>query len=444
MAKFALGQAVPRAEDPALVKGGGRYADDVRLPGEAHAFVLRSPHAHARLRQLDVAAARRAPGVLAVLTGADVRADGLGDIPCLVPVTNVDGSPRGETPRPLLALDRVRHVGDPVALVVADSAARAKDAAELIEADFEPLPAVADTHAATKSGAPQVWPDVKNNVCFDLALGDRAAVDAAFARAQHVTRLALVNNRLVANPLEPRAAVADYDPATDRSTLYTPTQGPHLIRGQIAGQILKLDPQKLRVVSGNVGGGFGMKIFLHPEQPLVVWASRKLKRPVRWTGERSETFLADVQGRDNYSIAELALDHAARFLALRATTYANMGAYLSNFGPFIPQLALHVLSSVYRIPAISLAVKGVLTNTVPVDAYRGAGRPEGIYLIERIVDVAARELGLAPDEIRRRNFIDRFPYRTPVESEYDSGDFPGIMARAMEQADWAGFAARRA
>ena len=443
MAKFALGQAVSRAEDLTLVKGAGRYADDVRLPNEAYAFVLRSPHAHAALRRLDASAARRAPGVLAVLTGADARADGLGDIPCLVPVTNVDGSPRGETPRPLLAIDRVRHVGDPVALVVADSLEHAKDAAELIEADYEPLPAVADTYAATKPGAPRVWADVGNNVCFDVALGDRAAVDAAFARAKHVTRLELVNNRLVANPLEPRAAVADYDPATGRSTLYTPTQGPHLIRNQIAGQILKLDPRELRVVSGNVGGGFGMKIFLHPEQPLVVWASRKLKRPVRWTGERSETFLSDVQGRDNYSIAELALDADAKFLALRATTYANMGAYLSNFGPFIPQLALHVLSSVYRIPAIALAVKGVVTNTVPVDAYRGAGRPEGIYLAERIVDVAARELGLAPDEIRRRNFIDAFPYRTPVESEYDSGDFAGTMALAMQQADWAGFAARR-
>jgi carbon-monoxide dehydrogenase large subunit len=444
MAKFALGQAVPRAEDPALVKGAGRYADDVRLANEAYAFVVRSPHAHAVLRRVDAAAARRAPGVLAVLTGADVRADGLGDIPCLVPVTNADGSPRGETPRPLLAIDRVRHVGDPVALVVAESLARAKDAAELVAADYEPLPAVADTFAATRPGAAQVWPGVKGNLCFDIALGDRTAADAAFARAKHVTRLELVNNRLVANPLEPRAAVADYDPATGRSTLYTPTQGPHLIRNQIAGQILKLDPRELRVVSGNVGGGFGMKIFLHPEQPLAVWASRKLRRPVRWTGERSETFLADVQGRDNYSTAELALDADGKFLALRATTYANMGAYLSNFGPFIPQLALYVLSSVYRIPAIALDVKGVVTNTVPVDAYRGAGRPEGIYLAERIVDVAARELGLAPDELRRRNFIDAFPYRTPVESEYDSGDFAGTMAAAMRQADWAGFAARRA
>jgi carbon-monoxide dehydrogenase large subunit len=444
MAKFALGQAVSRVEDLTLVRGAGRYADDLRLPNEAYAFVLRSPHAHAAIRRIDVAAARKAPGVAAVLTGADARADGLGEIPCMIPVTNADGTPRGETPRPVLAIDRVRHVGDPVALVVADSPARAKDAAELVEVEYEPLPAVAGTYAATRPGAPRVWPGIADNVCFDIAFGDRAAVDAAFERAKHVARIELVNNRLVANPLEPRAAVADYDRATDRSTLYTPTQGPHLILGQLADPILRLDPKKLRVVSGNVGGGFGMKIFLHPEQPLVVWASRRLKRPVRWTGERSETFLADVQGRDNYSVAELALDGDAKFLALRVTTYANMGAYLSNFGPFIPQLAALVLSGVYRIPAISLELKGVVTNTVPVDAYRGAGRPEGIYLVERIVDVAARELGLPPDEIRRRNFIDRFPYQTPVESEYDSGDFAGAMALAMQRADWAGFPARRA
>ena len=443
MAKFALGQAVSRVEDLTLVKGAGRYSDDVRLANEAYACVLRSPHAHAAIKRVDASAARKAPGVLAVLTGENVRADGLGDIPCMIPVTNLDGSPRGETPRPLLAVERVRHVGDPVALVVAESLARAKDAAELIEVDYDPLPAVADTYAATKPGAPLVWPGIRNNVCFDIGFGDAKAVDAAFKRANRVVRLELENNRLVANPIEPRVAVADYDAATGRSTLYTPTQGPHVIHGQTAEQILKLGKPKLRVVSGNVGGGFGMKIFLHPEQPLVVWASRRLKRPVRWTGERSETFVSDVQGRDNHSIAELALDGDARFLALRVTTYANMGAYLSNFAPFIPQLALFVLSGVYRIPAIALNVKGIVTNTVPVDAYRGAGRPEGIYLVERIVDVAARELGLAPDEIRRRNFIDRFPYQTPVESEYDSGDFAAVLALGMKQADWAGFPARR-
>jgi carbon-monoxide dehydrogenase large subunit len=361
-------------------------------------------------------------------------------------VTNADGTARGETPRPVLAVERVRHVGDPVALVVADSLARAKDAAERVLIDYEPLPAIADVFDATRPGAPQVWPGIRDNVCFDIALGDARQVDAAFARAKHIARLELVNNRVVANPLEPRAAIADYDSATDRSTLYTPTQGPHVIRGQLAENVLRLDPRKLRVVSGNVGGGFGMKIFLHPEQPLVVWASRRLKRPVRWTGERSENFVSDIQGRDNYSIAELALDDNGRFLALRVTTYANMGAYLSNYAPFIPQLAFCVLSGVYRIPAIALRIKGVVTNTVSVDAYRGAGRPEGIYLVERIVDVAARDLALGREEIRRRNFIgpSDFPYRTPVESVYDSGDFLGVMTRGMEKADWVGFAARRA
>ncbi len=443
MTKFALGQAVSRFEDLTLVRGAGRYADDVRLENEAHAYVLRSPHAHARLLRVDATAARKATGVLAVLTGADVRADGLGDIPCMIPLQNADGTPRGETPRPVLAVERVRHVGDPVALVVAETLAQAKDAAELVEVDYEPLPSVADTYAATRPGAAQAWPDIKNNVCFDIVFGDAAAVDNAFKQAKRVVKLSLVNNRVVANSLEPRAALADYDPATDRSTLYTPTQGPHKILSQLVDPILKVEKPKLRVISGNVGGAFGMKIFLHPEQPLVVWASRRLKRPVRWTGDRSESFLSDVQGRDNYSVAELALDADAKFLALRVTTYANMGAYLSNFGPFIPQLAFFVLSSVYRIPAISLNVKGIVTNTVPVDAYRGAGRPEGIYLTERIVDTAARELGIGPDEIRRRNFIDTFPYKTPVDSEYDSGDFAGAMTQAMERADWRGFAKRR-
>ena len=255
MAKFSLGQSITRVEDLTLIRGAGRYADDVRLANEAHAFVVRSPHAHAAIKPIDATAARKAPGVLAVLTGADVKADGLGEIPCMIPVTNADGSQRGETPRPLLAIDRVRHVGDPVALVVAESLGRAKDAAELIEIDYDPLPAVADTYAATKPGAPSVWPDIKSNICFDIVNGDAKAVDAAFARAKHVVKLELVNNRLVANPIEPRAALADYDAATDRSTLYTPTQGPHVIHGQIADPILKLGAAKLRVVSGNVGGG---------------------------------------------------------------------------------------------------------------------------------------------------------------------------------------------
>ena len=446
MPKFALGQSVTRIEDAALLRGAGRYADDVQLVNAAHAYFVRSPHAHAKILRIESAAAAKAPGVLAVLTGKDVTADGLGDIPCLIPVTNLDGSARGNTPRPILAKGRVRHVGDPVAVVVAATLAQARDAAELIDIDYEPLPAVVGLQAATQRGAPLVWDEIAGNVCFDIGAGkDKAAVDAAMARASHVTRLELVNNRIVANPIEPRSALAEYDPATGRSTLYTPSQGPHVIHGQVADAVLNIGKDKLRVISGNVGGAFGMKIFLHPEQPIVVWASRRLKRAVRWTGDRTESFVSDVQGRDNYSVAELAMDSAGRFLALRVTTWANLGAYLSNYAPYIPQLAVPMLSGVYKIPAIYVNIKGVHTNTVPVDAYRGAGRPEAIYLVERIVDVAARELGLAPDELRRRNFVQPadMPYQTPVDSLYDSGNFGAVMARAMEKADWKRFAARR-
>ena len=446
MSKFALGQSVTRIEDAALVQGAGRYTDDFDLPGAAHAYVLRSPHAHAKILGIDAAAARAAPGVLAILTAEDAAADSLGDIPCLVPVTNIDGTQRADTPRPVLARGRVRHVGDPVALLVAETLAQAKDAAELIAIEYEPLPAVVDTRGATQAGAPRVWDHIADNLCFDIGAGtDKAVVDAAISSAALVTRIELVNNRVIANPIEPRAALADFDAASGRSTLYTPSQGPHVIHGQVTEAVLKIGKEQLRVISGNVGGAFGMKIFLHPEQPLVVWASRRLKRAVRWTADRSESFVADVQGRDNYSVAELALDADARFLALRVTTYANMGAYLSNYAPFIPQLAVPMLSGVYRIPAIYANIKGVVSNTVPVDAYRGAGRPEAIYLVERIVDLAARELGLSPDELRRRNFVTPadMPYQTPVESRYDSGDFAAVMAAAMEKADWAGFEARR-
>ena len=425
--KFALGQSISRIEDDVLLCGKGRYADDFAPARAAHAVFLRSPHAHARIRKVSIAAAQRAPGVVAVLTGKDVAADGLGNVPCLIPIPGLK-----EPPRPVLAIDIVRHVGDPVAMVIAETLAQAKDAAEKVEIDYEPLPAVTATR--------------KGEVAFDIDLGVKAEAAAAFASAVHVTRLELVNNRLVANPIEPRAALAEYDAASGRTTLTTPSQGPHHLHGQIADAVLKTGRDKLRVVSGNVGGAFGMKIFLYPEQPAVVWAARRLKRAVRWTAERSEGFVSDAQGRDNYSVAELAMDREGRFLALRVTTWANMGGYLSNFGPFIPQLAGPMLSGVYRIPAIHLNIKGTLTHTVPVDAYRGAGRPEAIYLLERLIDVAAREIKMAPDELRRRNFIrsSEMPYQTPVESRYDSGDFATILERAMERADCRGFADRRA
>ncbi|HYR34769.1 MAG TPA: xanthine dehydrogenase family protein molybdopterin-binding subunit, partial [Burkholderiales bacterium] len=422
MPKFAVGQGLSRLEDDTLLRGAGRYADDFALAGAAHAVVVRSPHAHARVRKVLTGDASKAPGVVAVLTGRDAAADGLGHMQCLIEMPDLK-----QTPRPILALERVAHVGDPVAVVIAGTLAQAKDAAELVQVDYEPLPSVTDVR--------------EGEVAFDMGLGEsREKVDAALKKAAHVTRLELVNNRLVANPIEPRAALAEY--SRGRVTLVTPCQGPHHLRGQIAAIVKSED---VRVVSGNVGGAFGMKIFLYPEQPMMVWAARRLKRSVRWTADRSESFVSDAQGRDNYTIAELAMDRDARFLALRVTTWANMGAYLSNFGPFIPQLAGPMLSGVYRIPAIWLHIKGTLTNTVPVDAYRGAGRPEAIYLLERVIDAAAREMKLAPDEIRRRNFIppSAMPYQTPVESRYDSGDFATVMARAMEKADWAGFGSRK-
>jgi len=446
MPRFAAGQSVTRIEDDSLLRGAGRYCDDFHLARAAHAYFVRSPHAHAKILRIDASAARTASGVVAVVTGEDAASDGLGEIPCLIPVTNLDGSARAETPRPVLARERVRHVGDPVAVVIAETLALARDAAERLAIEYEPLPAIADTRAAIQPGAPRAWDHIPENIAFDIGLGEsKTAVEAAFAKAAHVTRLELINNRLVANPMEPRAALAEHDPASGRTTLYTPSQGPHHLHGQIADAVLRIGRDKLRVVSGNVGGAFGMKIFLYPEQPIVAWAARRLARAVRWTAERGESFLSDAQGRDHYSIAELASDREGRFLALRVTTWANMGAYLSNFGPFIPQLAAPMLSGVYRIPAIWMNLKGVVTNTVPVDAYRGAGRPEAIYLLERVIDVAARELGLAPQELRRRNFVapTDMPYQTPVESRYDSGDFAAIMERAMQNARWAEFPARR-
>src|SRR5512134_3761313 len=426
--KFALGQAVSRLEDDVLLCGKGRYADDFSLPRATHACFVRSPHAHARIKAISTTAAASAAGVVAILAGKDVAADRLGNVPCLIPIEGLK-----EPPRPLLAIGTVRHVGDPVAMVIAETAAQAKDAADSVEVDYDPLPSIVDAR--------------KGELAFEVGLGDaQEKVDAALAGAAHVTRLELWNNRLVANPIEPRAALAEHDAASGRTTLYTPCQGPHHLHGQIADAVLKTGRDKLRVVSGNVGGAFGMKIFLYPEQPAVVWAARRLRRAVRWTAERSESFLSDAQGRDNWTIAELGTDREGRFVALRVTTWANMGAYLSNFGPFIPQLAAPMLSGVYKIGSIFLGIKGTLTNTVPVDAYRGAGRPEAIYLLERTIDVAARELGLAPDELRRRNFIQpsEMPYQTPVESRYDSGDFAALMERALEKSDWRGFGARKA
>ncbi len=448
MAKFGIGDSVRRVEDPRLLTGGGRYTDDTRLSAPAaRLYVLRSPHAHADIKRIDTSAAKKAPGVLLVFTGEDVKKADFGDVPCLVPLDNRDGSPRGETPRPMLALDRVRHVGDPVALIVAETLEQAKDAAELIEVDYAARSHVVGTFEAAQPGAPLVHDGIKDNIVFDWEMGDRAATEAAFAKAHKVVTLKLVNQRLIVNSMEPRGAICEYDAQDDRSTLWLSSQGVHMIRPVVADMILKIGSPKLRVRTGDVGGGFGMKIFVHPEYPMVVWASRTLKKTVKWIPDRQEAFQSDIQGRDHVSIAEMALDKDCRFIGERITTYAALGAYLSHFSVFIPTMAgSSMLNGLYTTPAIYVNVKGVMTNTVPTDAYRGAGRPEASYLMERFVDHIARETGLSPDEIRARNFIKpgQLPYKTALGDTYDSGDFATVMHKGMEKADWKGFPARRA
>ncbi|MDI1286433.1 MAG: xanthine dehydrogenase family protein molybdopterin-binding subunit [Reyranella sp.] len=448
MAKFGIGQSVRRLEDPRLLTGGGRYTDDTKLSAPAaRAYVLRSPHAHADIRSIDTTAARKAPGVLLVFTGEDVTKADFGDVPCLVPLDNRDGTPRADTSRPMLAKGRVRHVGDPVALVVAETLEQAKDASELIEVDYAARPHTVDTFASAQPGAPLVHDHIKDNIVFDWAMGDEAATNAAFVKAAKVVKLQIVNQRLVVNSMEPRGAICEYDAGDDRSTLWVSSQGVSMIRPVVADMILKIGSPKLRVRTGDVGGGFGMKIFVHPEYPMVVWASRALKRTVKWIPDRQEAFQSDVQGRDHVSIAEMALDKDCHFIGQRITTYAALGAYLNHFSVFIPTLAgSSMLNGLYTTPAIYVNVKGVMTNTVPTDAYRGAGRPEAAYLMERFVDHIARETGLTPDEIRARNFIKKsqIPYTTAMGDTYDSGDFETVMRKGMAAADWTGFPARRA
>ncbi|SHJ78890.1 carbon-monoxide dehydrogenase large subunit [Roseomonas rosea] len=450
MAKFGLSQPLRRVEDPRLLKGGGRYTDDL-VPqgvaaGAAVGHILRSPHAHARILSIDTSEAARIPGVLAILTGEDWKAEGLGEIPCAIPMKNRDGTPHGNTPRGALADGFVRHVGDPVAFIVAESHGAARDAAEAILVDYETLPSVTDLAAATQPGQPLVWPEVKDNIVFDWETGNRAETDRLFAEAEHVTRLTIVNNRIVVASMEGRAAIAEYDAASGRFTLHAGTQGSWPLKSTLAA-VFGLPAESLRVVTPDVGGGFGMKIFTYPEYALCMMGARRTGRPVRWTSERTEAFLSDTHGRDNITTGELALDKDGRFLAMRTKNYANMGAYLSNYGPYIPTAAgTKVLASVYGFRAIHANVIGVLTNTVPVDAYRGAGRPESNYLVERLIDAAARETGIDRIEIRRRNMVpaSAMPHTTPVGQTYDSGEFVQVMDHALEQIDWAGFPARRA
>ncbi|EWY39814.1 carbon monoxide dehydrogenase [Skermanella stibiiresistens SB22] len=446
MAKFGIGQAVPRTEDARLLTGRGRYTDDITLPGQAHAYVLRSPHAHAKIVSIDLDDARAAPGVLGLYTVDDLEAAGISPIPCNVPLVQANGQPLVMPPRPALAKDRVRHVGDPVVFIVAETLDAARDASELVMIDYSELPAIADTVGALDSSAPQVWDQAPGNLSFVWEKGDKAGTEAGFAKAAKVVSVDVVNNRIVPNSMEGRACLASIDD-TDRYVLYVSSQGVHGLRTQLATQIFNEPEEKFHILTTDVGGGFGMKIFMYPEYVLSLFAARKLNRPVKWTSERGEAFLSDDHGRDNVSHADLALDADGKFLAMRVSTVANLGAYLSNFGPYIPTDAgTAMLAGVYTTPAIHVHVKGVFTNTNPVDAYRGAGRPEAAYLLERLVDAAARELGMHPGELRRRNFIppEAMPYKTALDHVYDTGEFARNMDDALELSDWAGFEARRA
>lgn len=436
--KFGVGQPVRRVEDARLITGAGRYTDDYQPANTAHAMVLRSPHAHARFRIGDLEAARAMPGVLLVLTHEDVAH--LGTVPCLAPVENSDGSKMALPPYPLLCRDTVRHVGDAVAFVVAETVLQARDAAEAIEIEWEPLDPIVGMTAAEAEGAERVWPDISGNVAFDGHVGDRAKTEAAFALADRVIGLPLVNNRLITNYMEPRDCVAEYDEADERWTITLGTQGGHSLQGTIAG-VLKVDPKRLRVITPDVGGGFGTKAFIYREYPLCASAAERLKRPVKWVADRTEHFVGDSQGRDNLVFAEMAVDRNGRFLAMRVDLKADMGAYLSQYGPYIPVLGASMTPGLYDIPTVHVRIRGYYTHTLPVDAYRGAGRPEAAYVIERLVDHVARELGKAPDAIRALNFIPpaKMPYKTAAGRTYDSGEFDGHMRRAMEVAGWADF-----
>ncbi|MCK9992127.1 MAG: aerobic carbon-monoxide dehydrogenase large subunit [Alphaproteobacteria bacterium] len=447
MGVFAVGQSYRRKEDDRFIIGRGRYGDDVNLPGQSYACFVRSPHAHARILNIDSADALAAPGVLAVLTGRDMAADGLGGMPCIAMLPGRDGTPGNVTPcRSALCVDIARHAGDPVAMVIAQSWQQARDGAESVSVDYEELPAVTDAIAALAPGAPQIWPEAPGNLVVDWEQGDRAATDAGFARAHHVTRLRLINNRLVANAMEPRMAIAEYDPATDQYTMHTATQGVFRWRGLAAEAVFHIPPEKMRVRTYDVGGSFGMKAFLYPEQIATLWAAKKTGLTVKWTAERAESFLTDNQGRDQVNDAELALDKDGKMLAVRVHTISNVGAYASVMGPGVSTIGAGGLQvGVYAVPVMYLNVKPAFTNTTPTDAYRGAGRPEAAYIIERLVDAAAREMGIAPDELRARNFIrpDQMPYATAGGYSYDSGDFLNVMNEAKRLADWEGFAARK-
>jgi carbon-monoxide dehydrogenase large subunit len=444
MGEFAVGQPVPRFEDPRLLRGGGRYVDDMVLPRMAWGHVLRSPHAHARIRSIDVARAKAAPGVLAVLTGADWLESGWGDLPVPDGMRRRDGAPIYRPRFPALVTDRVRWVGDYVAFVVAETKHQAADAAELIEVDYQPLPAIVSTAGASEPGAPRVWEDCPDNICFVHEVGDKAAVAAAFARAEHIVKRRLVINRVTAAAMEPRGSIGDFNPSDGRYTIYTTLQRTHAYRAELA-QIINVPESRVRVVAGDIGGSFGMKSAIYNEVALVLLASKVLGRPVKWTSTRSEAFLSDAQARDNVTEAELALDKDGHFLAFRVKTIAAVGAY-TQAGSNAFVMNLGTLAGVYRTPAIHADVTAVFTNTNPMRPYRGNGRPEAGYVIERMVDEAAAELGIDGVELRRRNMIppEAMPFKTGLIFTYDCGEFAKNLDLALDLADVAGFEARRA
>ena len=440
-----IGARVKRKEDKRFITGKGRYTDDIRMENQAYAAFVRSPHAHARVRGIDASAAEAMEGVVAVLNGQQLTGDGIGNLICGWAVSSKDGSPMNMGPWSALATDRVRYAGDAVAIVIADSQALARRAAEAVVVDYEELPAVAHADKALEPGAPQVHDNAPGNLIFDWGLGDEAAADAALASAHHVTEMVIHNNRLSPNPMEPRSAIATFDEAEDHYTLYTTSQNPHVARLVLSAFYAVAPEHKLRVIAPDVGGGFGSKIYIYPEEIACLWASMKTKRSVKWTSDRSEAFLTDAHGRDHVSTARMGFDKDGKITGLKVDTIANLGAYMSLFSSAVPTyLYATLLSGQYDIANIYANVRAVYTHTTPVDAYRGAGRPEASYLLERMMETAAREMGMDPAELRSRNFIRAFPHVTPVIMTYDAGDFHGNLAKAQAAADVAGFPARRA
>ncbi|MBR2692267.1 MAG: xanthine dehydrogenase family protein molybdopterin-binding subunit [Aquamicrobium sp.] len=444
MGMEGIGARVTRKEDKRFITGAGRYVDDMVVPGMKHAVFVRSPHAHAQIKKIDVKQAQAMPGVVAVLTGKELKADGIGNLICGWMIHSKDGSPMKMGAWSPLAFDRVRYVGDAVAIVIADTKGEARDAAEAVEVTYKELKAVVDAVRALEKGAPQLHPEAENNLIFDWEIGDAKATDAAIKAAHHVTRMKIVNNRLVPNAMEPRAALGHYDKGEDHYTCWTTSQNPHVARLVMSAFYNVAPENKLRVIAPDVGGGFGSKIFIYPEEVVCLWASKKAGVPVKWVADRTESFLTDAHGRDHHSTVEMAFDKNNRITGLKVDTVANLGAYMSLFSSSVPTyLYATLLSGQYNIPAIHANVRTVYTNTAPVDAYRGAGRPEATYLLERTIETAARELGVSPAELRRINFITQFPHQTPVIMCYDAGDYGASLEAAMKAADYAGFTKRR-